>query len=96
MPFHKDVEIQLYDIKPISYSLVLRPTNKTNLTDEILAEKGHTVLRLPLYYPDQMINPIKLIWSHLKSWVGSHKVTLETEDILRPCEQRFSQVTTDD
>lgn len=35
----------------------------------ILAEHGHTVLRLPPYHPD--FNPIENVWSQLKGYVAS-------------------------
>jgi transposase len=51
---------------------------------------GHTVLRLPPYHPD--LNPIEMIWSQVKEWVASRKVTFETENVKLLCEQNFSKM----
>lgn len=41
-----------------------KPQFKTYEIDKILADKGHSALRLPPYHPD--FNPIELVWASMK------------------------------
>jgi hypothetical protein len=66
---------------------------KTFLVDEIMAAKGHTVLRLPPYHPD--FNPIELIWVDVKQWVGANNKTSRTNNVKHLCEQRFKETGED-
>jgi transposase len=56
--------------KPELYSLIkLRKLRfKTFKIDALLAEHGHSALRLPPYHPD--LNPIELIWASVKEYVA--------------------------
>ena len=56
-------------LKPELYALIKqnKPTYKTFKIDAILANHGHSVLRLPPYHPD--LSPIEMIWSTVKQRV---------------------------
>ena len=41
----------------------------------LLAEHGHTVIRLPPYYPD--LNPIEKIWGIVKTRIAAKSVTFK-------------------
>ncbi|KAJ0169388.1 hypothetical protein K1T71_014975 [Dendrolimus kikuchii] len=70
--------------KPQIYGILSRHKERYTefSVDKILGEHGHTVLRLPSYYPD--FNPIENIWSQLKGYVASRNVgmNLTTVKIL--------------
>jgi transposase len=55
------------------------------MIDQLLAEKGHTVLRLPPYHPD--LNPIELIWANVKQWVAGKNTTFKIKDVEQLCRQ---------
>jgi len=42
-----------------------KPQYESFAIDFLLAEYGHTVIRLPLYHPD--LNPIEKIWGNVKT-----------------------------
>jgi len=46
-------------------------------TDCLLAEHGHTVIRLPLYHPD--LNPIEKLWGIVKTWTAAKNLLLRCE-----------------
>jgi hypothetical protein len=54
--------------KPELYYLIKlrKPRFKTLKIDALLAEHGHSALRLPPYHPD--LNPIELIWASIKEY----------------------------
>lgn len=90
IPFHPDLlKTQLYDLIKLH-----KPRHKTYAIDKLLAEHGHSVLRLPPYHPD--LNPIELIWSDLKNWVSSRNVTFKIEDVKNLCTEKFNLITKED
>ena len=81
-------KFQLYDkIKEIM------PKEKTYIIDQILRKHGHEVLRLPPYHPD--LNPIELIWSEMKQWVGRNNTTFKMKDVENLCHQAFNEIGPD-
>lgn len=56
-------------LKPQLYSLIKlkKPQLKMYKIDAVLAQHGHSVLRLPPYHPD--LNPIELIWATVKDYI---------------------------
>jgi hypothetical protein len=61
--------------KLILYSLIKfhKPQFKTFKIDALLAEHGHSALRLLPYHPD--LNPIELIWVSVKEYVARKNVS---------------------
>ena len=59
--------------------------------DQVTREAGHTVLRLPPYHCD--LNPIELIWSHLKRYVAANNVTFKLPDVQQLAEGAFKTIT---
>jgi transposase len=49
----------------------LHRPQKKYLLDEMFAEAGHEVIRLPPYHSE--LNPIELIWGFQKSFVERHR-----------------------
>lgn len=86
IPFTEDM------LKVELYELILRNKDRhiRYVIDEILAEKGHTVIRLPPYHPE--LNSIELIWAELKNWVASHNTTFNVNDVMKLCEKKFSEI----
>jgi hypothetical protein len=76
---------QLYDLIKLN-----KPTHTCYVIDQILADKGHTVLRLPPYHPD--LNPTELIWANVKLWVASKSTTFKIKDVEQLCRQRFEEI----
>jgi hypothetical protein len=79
--------------KPESYSLIKlrKPRFKTFKIDALLAEHGHSALRVPLYHPD--LNPIELIWASIKEYVVRKKVSFRLDDAMKLAEEKFNIVT---
>jgi len=50
---------------------------ETFAIDCLLAEYGHTVIRLPPYHPD--LNPIEKIWGIVKTRIAAKNVTFQCE-----------------
>lgn len=59
--------------------------------DQFAAQAGHVVLRLPPYHCQ--LNPIKLIWSHVKAYIASKNKTFRIADIERLVYEAFAHVT---
>lgn len=80
-------------LKPELYDLIkqLKPKFKMYKIDAIMAEHGHSVLRLPPYHPD--LNPIELIWSMLKRRVATKNVTFSMDIIKNLVETTASEIT---
>jgi transposase len=59
--------------KPELYYLIKmhKPQYETFAIECLLAEHGHTVIRLPPYHPD--LNPIENIWGIVKTKIASKK-----------------------
>ncbi|XP_054256828.1 uncharacterized protein LOC129000372 [Macrosteles quadrilineatus] len=56
-----------------------RSASKKYVVDEMAAEAGHTVLRLPPYHCD--LNPIELAWANVKNNVALHNVSYKLQDV---------------
>jgi transposase len=63
---------ELYDLIKMH-----KPQYETFAIDCLLAENGHTVIRLPPFHPH--LNPIKRIWGIMKTRIASKNVTLSCE-----------------
>jgi len=55
-----------------------KPQNETFAIDCLLAEHGHTVIRLPLYH--SALNPIEKIWGVVKTRIAAKNVTFKLQD----------------
>jgi hypothetical protein len=79
--------------KPDLYELIKthKPLYSTYKTDMILAEHGHSVLRLPPYYPQ--LNPIELIWATVKKRIADRNVTLRMEDVIKLADEQFASIS---
>lgn len=49
--------------------------------DEIAAEQGHTVLRLPPYHCE--LNPIELVWSQVKGHVSANNRSFKVDEVMK-------------
>jgi hypothetical protein len=76
------LKAQLYDLIKLN-----KPEHKCYVTDQILADKGHNVLRLPPYHPD--LNTTELIWANVKQWVASKNTTFKIYYVEQLCRQKF-------
>lgn len=82
-------------LKPELYSLVLQHKSKYKMfkIDALLAEHGHSVLRLPPYHPD--LNPIEMIWCCLKQKVGKRNVSFSMTAIQQMVKEVCENITRD-
>lgn len=62
--------------------------------DKVLAEHGHTVLRLPPYHPD--FNPIENIWSQLKGYVASRNVGMNLTTVKTLLTEKVNMIGAED
>jgi len=67
---------------------------ETFAIDSLLADHGHTVLRLPPYHPD--LNPIEKLWAIVKNRMAAKNVTFKLQDVQHLAEQNFAAVTTEE
>lgn len=83
-------------LKPQLYSLIKlkKPQLKIYKIDAILAQHGHSVLRLPPYHPD--LNPIELIWATVKDYIKQKNVKLCLQTVLQLAAEKFAQITPED
>lgn len=58
--------------------------------DVLLAEYGHTVLRLPPYHPD--LNPIEKIWATVKNNTANRNTTFKLDDVKNIVEEEFAKI----
>ena len=68
-----------------------KPQYETFATDCLLAQHGHTVIRLPPYHPD--LNPIEKMWGIVKARIAAKNVTFKLGDVQQLAEQHFAAVT---
>lgn len=47
--------------------------------DQLLKDNGHSALRLPPYHAD--LNPIEMIWSNLKGYIGRRNLKFKMTDV---------------
>lgn len=62
--------------------------------DDIAAEMGHEVVRLPPYHCQY--NPIELIWAQIKGEVATKNNTFKINDVKKLLEEAIKKVTVDD
>ena len=76
-----DIEFDRGSLKPELVSIV-KAQNKKKIfaVDKMIAEMGHTSLRLPPYHAD--LNPIELIWAKIKNEVADKNTTFKLKDIM--------------
>lgn len=79
-------KVELYDIIKMH-----KPQYESFAIDGLLAEHGHTVVRLPPYHPD--LNPIEQIWGIVKSRVAVKNVTFKLQDVKLLAEETFADVS---
>ncbi|XP_072403288.1 uncharacterized protein [Diabrotica undecimpunctata] len=81
------------ETKPELYSKVLiaKPKNPVYAVDQLLAQHGHSVLRLPPYHPE--LNPIEKIWAILKNEVAARNTTFKLADVLELAKIRLNEIT---
>ena len=60
-------KVELYDLIRMH-----KPQYETFAIDCLLSDHGHTVIRLPPYYPD--LNPIEKIWGIMKTRIAAKKM----------------------
>lgn len=80
-------------LKPELYSIIKgnKPKYKLFKIDSILAEAGHSVLRLPPYHPD--LNPIEMVWSLLKENVAKRNVSFKLAEVQQLVVEICSHIT---
>uniref|UniRef100_A0A8D8U0L3 Tc1-like transposase DDE domain-containing protein n=1 Tax=Cacopsylla melanoneura TaxID=428564 RepID=A0A8D8U0L3_9HEMI len=83
-------------LKPQLYTLIklYKPQHKTFKIDSILANAGHSALRLPPYHPD--LNPIELIWSQLKGRVAKRNVNFSMSEVTKLVTEECNAITEED
>lgn len=69
------------------------PAFKIFEIDGILEEAGHSVLRLPPYHPE--LNPMKMVWASLKSYVAERHVNCSVEQVTELCSHFFDSFATE-
>ncbi|XP_063533653.1 uncharacterized protein LOC134743952 [Cydia strobilella] len=62
--------------------------------DKILAEHGHSVLRLPPYHPD--FNPIENIWAQLKQYVAQRNVDMTLTSVKNLLQEKVNMIGPED
>jgi hypothetical protein len=67
-----------------------KPQFENFAIDCLLAEHGHTVIRLPLYHPD--LNSTEKIWGIVKTITAAKNVTLKLREVQQLAEQNFDAV----
>jgi transposase len=68
-----------------------KPQYETLASDCLLAQHGHTVIRLPLYHLD--LNPIEKIRGIVKTRIAATNVSFKLRDVQQLAEQNFAAVT---
>uniref|UniRef100_A0A8D9E559 Tc1-like transposase DDE domain-containing protein n=1 Tax=Cacopsylla melanoneura TaxID=428564 RepID=A0A8D9E559_9HEMI len=83
-------------LKPQLYTLIklYKPQHKTFKIDSILANAGHSALRLPPYHPD--LNPIELVWSQLKGRVAKRNVNFSMSEVTKLVTEECNAITEED
>lgn len=91
-----DISFPEHMLKVELYELIKnrRDEFKRFCIDDLLEEKGHSVLRLPPYHPE--LNPIELVWADVKNWVARNNVSLKMSDVISLCQKKFAFMTADD
>ncbi|KAJ8726338.1 hypothetical protein PYW07_001036 [Mythimna separata] len=61
------------------------------VVDEMAAEQGVTILRLPPYHCE--LNPIELVWAQVKGYVAKNNKTFKLNEVRSLFEEGLCQVT---
>lgn len=61
------------------------------VVDEMAAERGVTILRLPPYHCE--LNPIELVWAQVKGYVAKNNKTFKINEVRSLFEEGLRQVT---
>ncbi|GAB6021802.1 hypothetical protein CHUAL_014138 [Chamberlinius hualienensis] len=59
--------------------------------DDIAEAAGHTVLRLPPYHCD--LNPIEMVWSQVKGFIGYNSAKFKLADVENQIEKALEDIT---
>ncbi|CAK1590863.1 unnamed protein product [Parnassius mnemosyne] len=62
-----------------------------HVCDDMAAERGVTVLRLPPYHCE--LNPIELIWTQAKGFFARNNKTFNMKDVKKLFEEGLNEVT---
>lgn len=89
----KEVQWSMSDVKAelISKLEPFRESSKKYIVDEMAADVGHTVLRLPPYHCD--LNPIELAWGYIKNGVARHNVSYKLGDVEKLLKNNIEQTS---
>ena len=71
--------------------IIVHVGNSTLNSLYLLAQHGHTVIRLPPYHPD--LSPLQKIWGIVKTKTAAKIVTFKLRDVQQLAEQNFATVT---
>jgi hypothetical protein len=66
-------------------------SNPKHQIDDLIAEYGHKVLRLPAYHCE--LNPIEIIWSQIKQRVQVQNNTFKMKNVFALIKQSMEEVT---
>ena len=89
IPFSDSMyKAELYDIIKKN-----KPEKKTYVVDEMLAEYGHLVLRLPPYHCT--LNPIELVWGIMKNDVARRNNTFKLADMNKLASDALEKISGD-
>lgn len=90
IPFHESM------YKAELYKLIKSNKERFQMfkIDALLAEHGHSVLRLPPYHPD--LNAIELIWATIKEHLRKKNVTFTLDDAIKIVEEKFQTMGKDE
>lgn len=82
--------------KPQIYNIICQHKDRFTefSVDMIIAEHGHTVLRLPPYHPD--FNPIENIWSQLKGYVAARNVDMNLSSVKTLLTEKVNMIGADE
>jgi hypothetical protein len=65
----------------------------TYVVDEMLRAHGHSSIRLPPYHAE--LNPIELIWSQLKGYVGRKNLNFRLSDVQNLVTEAEASITSE-
>lgn len=90
IPYHESM------LKPQLYALIKlrKPQLKTYKIDAVLAEHGHSVLRLPPYHLD--LNTIEMIWATVKNYIKQKNVKFCLQTVLQLAAEKFVEISPQD
>lgn len=81
--------------KPVLYDVIKKNKGEPIFAiDNLLAEKGHEVVKLPPYHCD--LNPIEKIWALMKRRVAEKNVSQDAKQIVALTEAAFATITPDE